>query len=226
MAMANSQVLTVAAVLTLVIFGLTTTIKTTMAADPDPEQDFCVAKGNSEPTINGVICKPANEVVVSDFLSSVLRNAGDTNTKDKVAVTPAFVGKFAGINTQGISFARIDWAQGGINPPHVHPRATEILFLVEGSLYVGFITSDGNNKLYATTLQKGDLFVFPRGLIHFQLNVGKGTAFAIAGLNSQNPGVSQVAANLFSQNGIQEQVLEKGFRTTEQVVETIQKGFK
>jgi quercetin dioxygenase-like cupin family protein len=226
MAMANSQVLTVAAVLTLVIFGFTITIKTTMAADPDPEQDFCVAKASSEPTINGVICKPMNEVVATDFLSPVLRNAGKTNNTDKVSVTPANVGAFAGINTQGISFVRIDWAQGGINPPHVHPRATEILFLVEGSLYVGFITSDGNNTVYATYLQKGDLFVFPRGLIHFQLNVGKGTAFAISGLNSQNPGVSAVAANLFSPNGIKEEVLEKGFRTTKQVVDTIEKGFK
>ena len=224
--MANSQVLTVAAVLTLLIFGFTATIKTTMAADADPEQDFCVAKPNPDPTINGVICKPANEVVDSDFLSPLLRNAGATNNKDKVNVTAANVGKFPGINTQGISFARIDWAQGGINPPHVHPRATEILFLVEGSLYVGFITSDGNNKLYATTMQKGDLFVFPRGLIHFQLNIGKGTAFAVSGLNSQNPGASQVAAGLFSNNGIKEEVLEKGFRTTKQVVDTIKKGFK
>lgn len=102
-----------------------------MAADPDPEQDFCVAKANSEPTINGVICKPMNEVVASDFLSSMLKNAGNTNNADKVSVTPANVGVFPGISTHGISFVRIDW---GINPPHVHPRATEILLLVEGSL--------------------------------------------------------------------------------------------
>lgn len=203
-------------------------IKPTMANDPDPLQDFCVAKNATadDPTINGAVCKPIAEVSGIDFKSDVLKNAGDTNNPDKVKVTAANVASFAAVNTQGISMARIDWAKGGINPPHVHPRATEILFLVEGSLYVGFITSDGNNKLYATYLQKGEVFIFPRGLIHFQLNVGKSTAFAIAALNSQNFGVSQVAAALFTPTNLDDQVLIKGFRTTQEIVDTIQKKFQ
>lgn len=199
-------------------------IKPTVANDPDPLQDFCIAKSASDPTINGVVCKPIAEVTASDFMSPFLKNAGNTNNPDKVKVTAANVGNFPAVNTQGISMVRIDWAKGGINPPHVHPRATEILFLVEGSLYVGFISTD--NTLFATYLQKGELFIFPRGLIHFQLNVGKGNAFAIAALNSQNFGVSQVAAALFMPTNIDDQVLTKGFRTTQEVVDTIQKGFQ
>lgn len=37
-------------------------------------------------------------------------------------------------------------------------------------------------------LYPGDLIVFPRGLLHFELNVGTETAFYLSALNSQNPG--------------------------------------
>lgn len=80
---------------------------------------------------------------------------------------------FAGLNTLGISLVRIDHAPYGLNPPHTHPRATEILVVLEGSLYVSFITSNPDNKLFTKVLCKGDVFVFPEGLIHFQLNFGK-----------------------------------------------------
>nr|DAD47380.1 TPA_asm: hypothetical protein HUJ06_017317 [Nelumbo nucifera] len=32
-----------------------------------------------------------------------------------------------GLNTLGISLVRIDYAPYGLNPPHTHPRATEVL---------------------------------------------------------------------------------------------------
>ncbi|XWS64821.1 hypothetical protein CRYUN_Cryun05aG0037100 [Craigia yunnanensis] len=52
-----------------------------------------------------------------------------------------------GLNTLGISLARIDYAPyGGLNPPHTHTRATEILVVLEGTLYVGFVTSNLDNR--------------------------------------------------------------------------------
>jgi cupin superfamily acireductone dioxygenase involved in methionine salvage len=83
--------------------------------------------------------------------------------------------------------ARLDFAQVGLVPPHTQLGAIEILFMVEGSFLVGFVST--NNQLFATTVNTGDVFVFPRGLLHFKLNVGEGQAIAIAALNSQNPGV-------------------------------------
>ncbi|KAM1235072.1 hypothetical protein TB2_004446 [Malus domestica] len=46
-------------------------------------------------------------------------------------------------------------------------------------------------------LQKGDVFVFPIGLVHYQRNVGSGNAVAIAALSSQNPGVVILAGSVF-----------------------------
>jgi hypothetical protein len=91
--------------------------------------------------------------------------------------------------------------------------------VVEGSLLVGFVST--NETLYATTLQKGDVFVFPRGLLHFELNVCDGTATAIAALNSQNPGAQFQAVALFN-SAISEAVLEKAFGLGEKAVQKIE----
>ncbi|KAI3880358.1 hypothetical protein MKW92_015466 [Papaver armeniacum] len=84
-----------------------------------------------------------------------------------------------------------------MNPPHTHPRATEILTVLEGTLEVGFVTSNPDNILIRKILQKGDVFVFPIGLIHYQRNIGHVNAVAIAALSSQNPGVITIANAVF-----------------------------
>lgn len=194
-----------------------------MAADEDPLQDVCVADYHAGITINGFACKPSDKISAKDFTFDGLKKPGDTNNANKANVTAANVLNFPGLNTLGISAARIDFDKGGINPPHIHPRATEFLVLLQGELYVGFV--DTANVLFATTLNKGDLFVFPKGLVHFQLNVGKGQALALAGLSSQNPGVQQIAPALFTPD-IKDEVLEKGFRIDTKTVDFIQKQFR
>lgn len=125
-----------------------------------------------------------------------------------------------GVNTLGVSLARIDFAPGGLNPPHTHPRATEILFVLMGELDVGFITTD--NVLFAKTIKQGEVFTFPRGLIHFQKNNGKYPAAAIAAFNSQLPGTQQVAAALFTATPpVSDNVLTITFQISTQEVEDI-----
>ncbi|KAH9304013.1 hypothetical protein KI387_008417, partial [Taxus chinensis] len=107
-----------------------------MAADADPLQDFCVADLKSKVLVNGFVCKNPMEVSGEDFFFAGLRKAGNTNNPVGSNVTAANVNQIGGLNTLGISFVRIDFAVGGINPPHTHPRATEVLFLIEGTLFV------------------------------------------------------------------------------------------
>ena len=181
----------------------------TAAADEDPLQDFCVAYDDDDAyaaiTINGRTCKRADKVTAEDFRSTLLRSSATQdlsgrhpNNGPQAIVTLASVANFPGLNTLGLSIARIDFPpNGGLNPPHVHPRATEVLLLAQGTLTVGFIST--NNTLFQAMLYAGDLFVFPRGLPHFQINPDeKIQALAISALNSQNPGVSQLAAALFA----------------------------
>ncbi|MCO5568803.1 hypothetical protein L7F22_022503 [Adiantum nelumboides] len=187
------------------------------AADEDPLQDLCVGLSADELqqlqlpfNINGLSCKPAASVNSSDFASHQLRNPGIFTGSLGSAVNLATAATFGGLNTQGLSVARIDYNPRGINPPHVHPRATEVLFLAQGKLLVGFVTTAPDNKLFYQTIYAGDLFVFPRGLVHFQLNPDKNKpARAIAALNSQNPGASQLAVALFNSDPpLPEEVLE------------------
>ncbi|CAH2039153.1 unnamed protein product [Thlaspi arvense] len=127
------------------------------------------------------------------------------------AVTGANVEKIPGLNTLSVSLARIDYAPGGLNPPHTHPRATEVVYVLEGELEVGFITTA--NKLFSKTIKIGEVFVFPRGLVHFQKNNGKSPASVLSAFNSQLPGTVSVAAALFAaEPALPEDVLTKTFQ--------------
>ncbi|KAL0343266.1 UNVERIFIED_CONTAM: Germin-like protein subfamily 1 member 7 [Sesamum angustifolium] len=176
------------------------------ASDPSPLQDFCVA--------------------VNDSVA-----AGNTSNPVGSMVTPVNVNQLPGLNTLGISLARIDFAPYGINPPHTHPRASEILLVAEGTLYVGFVTSNPanpnmKNKLFTKYLYPGDIFVFPQGLIHFQFNVGNTAALAFAGLSSQNPGVITIANAVFGSNPpINPDVLAKAFQVEKNVIDYLQAQF-
>ncbi|KAG4927429.1 hypothetical protein JHK85_053915 [Glycine max] len=124
-----------------------------------------------------------------------------------------------GLNTLGVSMSRIDYAPKGLNPPHTHPRGTEMLMVMEGTLFVGFVSSNqDNNRLFSKVLNKGDVFVFPIGLIHFQYNVGKGNAVAITAFSSQNAGVIGISSAVFlSTPPIPSEILAKGFQVGQNI---------
>ncbi|VAI53155.1 unnamed protein product [Triticum turgidum subsp. durum] len=196
------------------------------ASDPSLLQDFCVADKTSQVRVNGLPCKDATEVVAEDFFFSGLHVAGNTANKQGSAVTAVNVAQIGGLNTMGISLVRIDYAPNGLNPPHTHPRSTEILTVLEGCLHVGFVTSNPENRHFTKVLTKGDVFVFPKGLVHYQFNNGNTHAVAIAALSSQNPGVITVANAVFgSEPAISDDVITKAFQVEKNTVDWIQAQF-
>lgn len=176
--------------------------------------------------MNGVVCKDPKLAKAEDFFFFGLDMPGNTSNPLGSKVTAVNVGVLPGLNTLGISLVRIDFAPYGLNPPHTHPRATEILTVLEGTLYVGFVTSNPDNKLFTKVLKKGDVFVFPVGLIHFQFNIGHSEVVAIAALSSQNPGVITIANAVFgSKPPISDDVLAKAFQLDKKVVAYLQSRF-
>jgi len=111
--------------------------------------------------------------------------------------------------SNGISGAVAFLEPCGLNFPHTHPRATEILTVVEGELEVGFVMENGLfaaaakdiNALafpFNTTLQQFEATIFPQGSIHFQFNPTCERSIFVAALNSADPGTSQIAQNFLS----------------------------
>ncbi|CAL9179492.1 putative germin-like protein 2-1 [Musa acuminata AAA Group] len=197
-----------------------------MASDPSQLQDFCVADKDSKVLVNGFVCKDPMVVKADDFSLSGLDMPGDTGNKFGFNVTPANVMQIPGLNTLGISMVRIDYIPKGLNPPHTHPRATEILTVIEGQLLVGFVTSNTDNRLFTKMLKKGDVFVFPQGLIHFQFNPGYTNTFAIGALSSQNPGTITIADAVFGANPpISDEILAKAFQVDKKLVDWLQAQF-
>jgi quercetin dioxygenase-like cupin family protein len=196
-----------------------------LLADPDPLQDFCVADlGASESVLNGFPCKPASNVSSDDFFFDGLSKEGNTTNIFGSNVTAGSVLTFPGLNTLGISLNRVDFAIGGVNPPHSHPRATETVLVISGQLLVGFVTT--GNVYFSKVLTAGQIFVIPRGLVHFQKNVGPGKALAFTSFNSQLPGVAVVPLNLFASTPlIPNDVLTKTFQVGDDVVNSIKSKF-
>ncbi|KAF3439675.1 hypothetical protein FNV43_RR17953 [Rhamnella rubrinervis] len=161
-------------------------------------KDFCVADYSAPESPAGYSCKKVANVTVDDFVHSGLGVAGNTSNLIKFAITPAFVDSFPGVNGLGLSVARADIAPGGVVQLHTHPGASEILLVAQGTITAGFI-SNANNA-YIKTIKQGDVIVFPQGLLHFAVNVGRSQVVAFASFNSANPGVQILDNSLFGSN--------------------------
>lgn len=177
--------------------------------------------------VNGLACKDPKLVTADDFFFSGLHIAGNTtNVPFGASLTPVTVAQVGGLNSLGLSISRVDYAPGGLNPPHTHPRATEIITVLEGNVEVGFVTSFPSNRLISKVLGKGDVFVFPIGLVHYQVNVGSTNAVVFVVLNSQNPGIISIPNALFgSMPNIGSDILARSFGVDKNIVDGIKSKF-
>jgi quercetin dioxygenase-like cupin family protein len=176
-----------------------------VAGDPDILTDFIApATVGAPPTVTG------DYFTFTGF-------SGYTMPVATFAATKATAAEFPALNGQSVSYARLMFPPGAVNPPHTHPRAAELLLVVDGALSVGFIDTAG--KLYTKDLTIGDMFVFPKGLVHYQSNQGSGPAVAISAFGSAAPGTVSMPVTVFG-TGVDDTVLAKSFKTD---VQTVQK---
>ncbi|KAL5720536.1 hypothetical protein ACHQM5_013201 [Ranunculus cassubicifolius] len=211
----------------IILFGLFAVIcSVAIAADHSPLQDFCVADPQGAVLVNGRVCKDSKLAQAEDFFFSGLHVPGNITNPFGSTVNLVSAARLPGLNTLGLSMARLDYAPWGINPPHIHPRATEIFTVLEGTFYVGFVTSNPDNRLVSKVLQKGDAFVFPVGLIHFEQNIGNVRAVGLAALSSQNPGAISIGSSVFgSTPEISNDILALAFQVGKNVTNKIKEHF-
>ncbi|EOA32741.1 hypothetical protein CARUB_v10016046mg [Capsella rubella] len=196
--------------------------------DPNPLQDYCVATNETNGVyVNGKFCKDPKLVTADDFFYSGLNIPGNTNNRLGSTVTDVDVRRIPGLNTLGVAIARFDFAPGGQIPPHIHPRASQIILVLKGKLLVGFVASnDYNYTLFSKVLYPGDVFAFPIGLVQFHANIGNTNAVAIGVVGSQDPGVIPIGNAVFgSKPLIDPKLLAKAFALDVNTVRHIQGVF-
>ncbi|VVA90835.1 unnamed protein product [Arabis nemorensis] len=195
--------------------------------DPDPLQDYCISpppppSDHQHIFLNGILCKDPTQATVSDFTTTALSKPGNTRVNPfMINVTLTTITNLPGINTMGLTMARIDFDASGVVPPHVHPRASEVTVCLDGVLLVGFVDTSG--RVFTQELHPGETFVFPKGLVHFLYNMDSvSSALAVSGLNSQNPGTQFVSLVNFDSK-IVEEVLERVYQINGRDVAKIRK---
>ncbi|CAN4103938.1 unnamed protein product [Withania somnifera] len=167
------------------------------AKDTDNLYDVCPSDTTRKNFfINGFPCKNPAEITASDFKSSGLSKEGDTDNFQRSSTTLVTAVEFAGLNTLGLSVARTDLDIDGVVTPHAHPRASEMMFVNKGVVIAGFI--DTKSHVFQKALKKGDVFIVPRGLVHYTLNSGFEFATVYSVLSSQNPGLVSIADAMFA----------------------------
>ncbi|KAK9079176.1 hypothetical protein SSX86_000846 [Deinandra increscens subsp. villosa] len=141
-----------------------------------------------------------------------------TDTKSMLAS----MAEFPALNGQSVSLAFLRLAPGGVSPPHTRPHATGLFFVLAGQFEVGFV--DSSNKLYTQTLETGDMFIFPKGLVHYQYNAdGKTPAVAVAAFGSASASTVWIPKTLFDTD-IDDVVLAKSFRTDVATIRKLKAG--
>ncbi|XP_061344627.1 germin-like protein 9-3 [Gastrolobium bilobum] len=185
-------------------------VQITRAGDPDILTDFIAPIGLP---IDG------NFFTFTGFRVLVGQNTPPPEFK----VLKASMIEFPALFGQSVSYAVLQFPAGSINPPHTHPRSAELLFVAQGTLQVGFL--DTTNKLFTQKLQTGDMFIFPKGLVHFQHNDDpKISALAVSAFGSANAGTISLPNTLFN-TSIDDTVLALAFKTNVSIIETLKQGF-
>ncbi|KAG2316225.1 hypothetical protein Bca52824_019347 [Brassica carinata] len=157
------------------------------------------------------------------------------------------VRRIPGLNTLAIAIARYDFAPGGQIPPHIHPRASQMILVLKGKLLFhanigktnavaigangsqdpGVVpigkTLFGSNPLIDTGLLAK---AFALDVNTFHANIGKTNAVAIGANGSQDPGVVPIGKTLFGSNPlIDTGLLAKAFALDVNTVRYLQRVF-
>ncbi|KAF7360844.1 Spherulin-1b protein [Mycena sanguinolenta] len=85
----------------------------------------------------------------------------------------------------------------GLNIPHLHPRSSEVLTVIEGVLDAGWVQENGFDTEVESTLGKYQATVFPMGSMHYQQNPTCSPAAFVAAFGSEDPGRSDIATSFW-----------------------------
>ncbi|EMD40757.1 hypothetical protein CERSUDRAFT_80405 [Gelatoporia subvermispora B] len=132
----------------------------------------------------------------SDFVFDFLNPSSGVVTGAAGHLVSASVSNFPAVVGNGMAMTIGFLGPCGMNTPHTHPRATEMLYVVNGSIISGTLQENGARFVF-NEVPGGSATIFPKGSIHFQQNNGCEPITFVAALNNEDPGVDSIAQRFF-----------------------------
>jgi quercetin dioxygenase-like cupin family protein len=150
---------------------------------------FAVQSSAAFRTLSTSVLKQRSAFNSSDF-------AFDLRQALQITAIPGVYGQLADVSTFPIlglpdtqmSVVRIFFGNDVIFPTHVHPRGTEMLYVVKGSVKVTLEAEFGSAGPIVNTLNPGQVTIFPLGLAHGEVCVS-GPCEVVAMFDSPDPGI-------------------------------------
>ncbi|UJR08178.1 hypothetical protein I4U23_012451 [Adineta vaga] len=132
----------------------------------------------------------------SDFIFDFSRAISGVSHGTGGRTISATSSNFPGLINHGIAMTVAYLGPCGINLPHTHIRATEIVFSINGNFQIGFLQENGANFIL-NELHPNQAAIFPQGAIHFVQNLNCVPATFVAAFNNEDPGVLTISDSFF-----------------------------
>jgi quercetin dioxygenase-like cupin family protein len=150
---------------------------------------FAVQSTAAFRTLSTSVLKQRSAFKSSDFAFD-LRQAVQITAVPGVYAQLADVSTFPilGLPDTQMSVVRAFFGDGVIFPTHVHPRGTEMLYVIKGSVKVTLEPEFGSTDPIVNTLSPGQVTIFPLGLAHGAVCVS-GPCEVVSMFDSPDPGI-------------------------------------
>ncbi|KAH8727802.1 RmlC-like cupin domain-containing protein [Phaeosphaeriaceae sp. PMI808] len=123
------------------------------------------------------------------------------------AVVIADAASMPALMGQGISISLLKLAACGLLPPHVHPRATNLVTAITGNTTSWMIAENGV-KTQRVNLKPMRMTIFPIGSLHVMQNNDCEPAILISALSSDDSGTLNILPALWS---VPQDIIRAGF---------------
>ncbi|KAF2845432.1 RmlC-like cupin [Plenodomus tracheiphilus IPT5] len=123
------------------------------------------------------------------------------------SVITADAATFPAVTGLGISIALLKLAPCGMLPPHLHPRATNLVTAITGNTTSWMIGENGvrTHRVHLTPMR---MTIFPQGSLHVMQNNDCEPALLVSALNSDDSGTLNILPSLFS---VPQDIISAGF---------------
>lgn len=130
------------------------------------------------------------------------------------------IDSFSPLQGEGVSMVLFRIDACGINLPHVHPRGTELFYVVKGTFKAAFV-EENTGRTIVNTLTAGQATIFPQGLIHEEHNIGCEEAIFMSAFSSEDAGVLTISNRLVT---LPDEALEATFAEKHSFVDKLKSG--